>query len=53
MLVTLSTLASQQSKGTAHTADAITQLLNYCATHPDAEIRYVASDMLLKIHSDA
>jgi hypothetical protein len=28
------------------------QLLNYCATHPDAKIRYHASDMVLHISSD-
>jgi len=33
--------------------EAITQLLNYCATHPDATVRYHASDMVLWIHSDA
>ena len=27
--------------------------LDYCATHPDAMIRYHASDMVLRIHSDA
>lgn len=27
--------------------------LNYCATHPDAKIRYHASDMILHIHTDA
>jgi hypothetical protein len=33
--------------------EALTQLLNYCATHPDATVRYVASDMVLHIESDA
>ena len=33
--------------------DAITQLLNYCASHPDAMIRYHASDMILHVESDA
>jgi hypothetical protein len=32
---------------------AITQLLNYCATHPNVVIRYVASDMNLAIESDS
>jgi hypothetical protein len=31
----------------------VTDLLNYCATHPDAVVRYHASDMALHIHSDA
>lgn len=29
------------------------QLLNYCAAHPDAVIRYSTSDMLLAVESDA
>ena len=29
------------------------QLLDYCANHPDAVLRYRASDMILKIHSDS
>ena len=33
--------------------NATTQLLNYCATHPDAIVRYTASDMILHIVSDA
>ena len=28
-------------------------MLNYMATHPDATLRYWASDMILKGHSDA
>jgi hypothetical protein len=32
---------------------ATNQLLDYLATHPDATIRYHASDMILHIHSDA
>ncbi len=32
---------------------AITQLLNYCATLPDATVRFTASDMVLHIVSDA
>jgi hypothetical protein len=31
---------------------ATNQLLDYLATHPDAAIRYHASDMILQIHSD-
>ena len=53
MLVALGTLATQQAQGTQATMEALTQLLNYCATHPDATIRYHASDMVLWTHSDA
>ena len=52
MLAALSDLASEQSKGTEATLDAATRLLNYCASHPDAVIRYHASDMILHVHSD-
>ena len=53
MLVAISTLASVQSKGTTATLNAAIHLLNYCATHPNATIRYKASDMILHVHSDA
>ena len=53
LLVPLGTLASAQSNGTEATARAVTQLLNYCATHPNATVRYHASDMILHVHSDA
>jgi hypothetical protein len=53
MNVALSSLASQQTKGTQQTAQDAVQFLNYCATHPDAKIRYRKSDMILKIQSDA
>jgi hypothetical protein len=38
MLVALSTLASAQATGTAATAEAMHHLLDYCATHPGAEV---------------
>ena len=53
MLVALSSLAAAQSKGTQATTKAAAHLLNYAATHPEATIRYHASDMCLHIHSDA
>jgi hypothetical protein len=53
LLVTLSSLASRQSKATQLTDQDVNQLLNYCHTHPEATLRFRASDMLLKIHSDA
>jgi hypothetical protein len=51
MLVALGTIAS--SKRTQDASKAVTQLLNYAATHPDAIIRYHASAMILHVHSDA
>ncbi len=50
--VALSALAAAQSTSTEKTAKAITKLLNYCATHPDASIQYHKSDMILRVHSD-
>jgi hypothetical protein len=54
-MAAISSLASQQATATAteDTATKLLQLLNYCATHPNATIRYHASDMILNIHSDA
>jgi hypothetical protein len=46
-------LASEKTRATAATADKIIKLLNYCTTHPEATLRYHASDMILNIHSDA
>lgn len=53
LLVALNTIASSQAKATEHTAAAVTHLLDYCATHPNAMIKYFASDMTLHIDSDA
>jgi hypothetical protein len=33
--------------------EKLTQLLNYCATNPNATIQYAASNMVLHIHSDS
>ena len=53
LLTAISELATEQSKGTMHTMEKVTQLLNYCATNPEAVVRFTASDMLLAIESDA
>jgi hypothetical protein len=53
MLVALGSIAATQSQATSKTYDATVWLLNYAASHPDAVIRYVKSDMILHIHSDA
>jgi hypothetical protein len=53
MLVALGTLAAAQADGTQATMKALTHLLNYAATHPTITLRYHASDMLLRVHSDA
>ena len=53
MLHTLNSLASAQTKETEETLQAMKNFLDYCATHSNATIRFHASDMILKIHSDA
>jgi hypothetical protein len=53
MLKALGSLAQAQTRGTTATMEAATQLLNYAATHPDAEVTFKKSDMVLHIHSDA
>jgi hypothetical protein len=49
----ISALASEQATATETTVKKLTQLVNYCATNPNATIQYAASDMVLHIHSDA
>jgi hypothetical protein len=53
MLVAIGDIASAQAHGTEATMSACVHLLNYAATHPDAVVRYTASDMQLHLHSDA
>jgi hypothetical protein len=53
LLTALSSLATDQAHGTEATMRALTQILNYCASHPSATVRFHASDMVLWAHSDA
>jgi hypothetical protein len=53
MNVTLSMLASQQTKATEQTRKDTSKFLNYFASHPRATMRYHASYMILKLRSDA
>jgi hypothetical protein len=52
VLMPLNEIATEQTKVTEKTQAATNQLLDYLAAHPDATIRYHASDMMLPIHSD-
>jgi hypothetical protein len=52
-LMPLNVISTEQTKATEKTQAATNQMLDYLATHPDATIRYHASDMILHIHSDA
>jgi hypothetical protein len=49
----LNELCIAATKGTQETQEALEYFLNYCATHPEAEIIYRASEMILTIDSDA
>jgi hypothetical protein len=49
----LNELCIAATKGTQETQEALEYFLNYCATHPEAEIIYRASDMILSVDSDA
>ena len=53
MLYALGSITTQQSSPTANTMRKIKQLLNYAATHPDADVTYWASNMVLADHSNA
>ena len=53
ILCALNEIASKQAAPTKATETACNQLLDYLSTHPDAKIRYHASDMTLSLVSDA
>jgi hypothetical protein len=53
VLMPLNDIATEQTKATDKTQAATNKLLDYLVTHPDATIRYHASDMILHIDSDA
>ena len=51
-LMVLSTIASEQTKGTERTLEKAYQVLDYLATHPNTVVRFRASDMVMNIHPD-
>ena len=53
VLMALSTIASEQTKGTERTIEKALQVLDFLATHPDATVCFRATDMVMNIHSDA
>jgi hypothetical protein len=53
VLMPLNDTAAEHTKATEKTQAATNKILDYLATHPDATIRYHASDMILHIHIDA
>ncbi len=48
----LSSIASEQTRGTINTMAKAKQLLDYLATHPDTTIRFRVLDMVLNVHSN-
>ncbi len=53
VLMVLSKIASEQTKGTEKNLETAYQLLDYLASHPNAKVQFRASDMVMNIHSDA
>lgn len=53
IITALSALASQQALPTEQTTKRLIKYLNYMATNPNATIRYHASNMILKNHTDS
>ena len=52
MSKTLSSVAGRQAKATEKLGGGVKWFLDYCSTHPDATIRFMASNMRLALHSD-
>jgi len=52
VLMALSSIAIEQSKGTTNKMEKAKQLLDYLATYPNATIQFQASDMIMNVHSD-
>ena len=53
ILTALNAIASEQAAPTERTMQRVHQFLDYMTTHPNAVIRFRASDMILNVHSDA
>jgi hypothetical protein len=53
VLMALSTIASEQTKGMEQILEKAYQVLDYLAVHPNAVMQFCASDMVMNIHSDA
>jgi hypothetical protein len=53
LLAAIGSIACQQAQPTRRTVDAIVRLLNYVASNPNGSVKYIASDMILWVESDA
>ena len=52
-MVALGKFAAEQTSGKIETEKAMHKVLDYCAIHPNATLRYNASWMVTKAHSGA
>eukprot|EP00957_Ditylum_brightwellii_P066776 5067225-Ditylum_brightwellii.AAC.1 len=52
MLVSINSIAAQQTASTGNTGKEVFHFSNYAATHPHVILQYTASGMILHIHSD-
>jgi hypothetical protein len=53
ILTSLSSLATKHAKPMQKTMETVKQLLDYCPTQDEAIITYLASKMILNVHSNA
>jgi hypothetical protein len=53
VLMALSMIASKQKEEMERTMEKALQVLYYLVAHPDAKVKFRASDMVMNIHSDA
>jgi hypothetical protein len=53
VLMALSSIEIEQSKGTEINMEKAMQLLEYLASNPDAKVRLHASNMVMNVHSKA
>jgi hypothetical protein len=53
LLTAIGELTTEQSQATQATMEKLSKLLNYSAAHPNATIRYSASDIILAVKSNA
>ena len=46
-----SSIEARQAKATTKVREEVKQFLDYCVGHPNATVRFLASDMILALHS--
>ena len=53
MIVALNDIASVQAKPTQNTIEKCKRVMDYAATYPNAKLRFLSSDMVLHVDSNA